>query len=55
MDRNGVPVNTSEFRSSDPRSFPRRWEYDLPLNVDIVNLLLKSTGEEAEVLILLFL
>ena len=41
-DNDGVVVNTSEFQTSWPRSFPGRGEYDLLFNVDIVNLLLKK-------------
>ena len=37
-------VSKSEFISSDPRSFPGRREYDLCLNSDIMNLLLKTSG-----------
>ena len=52
-DNDGVVVNTSEFQTSWPRSFPGRGEYDLLFNVDIVNLLLKK--QWAEGLIFLFL
>ena len=41
-DNDGVVVNTSEFQTSRPRSFPGRGKYDLLFNVDIVNLLLKK-------------
>ena len=55
MDGNGLMVTMREFQSSQPRSFPR-WEgYDLLVNVDIVNPLLKNNGRETEDLILLFL
>ena len=42
MDHNGVMVNTSYFHSSDPKSFPGEGEYDLLVNVDRVNFLLKN-------------
>ena len=49
MDGNdGVVVNTSEFQTSRPRSFPGRGEYDLLFNADIVNLLLKKQWEESQ-------
>ena len=44
MDHNGVVVNTSDFHSSNRRSFPGRREYNLLFNVDIVSLLLKNNG-----------
>ena len=45
MDGNGLMVTMREFQSSQPRSFPR-WEgYDLLVDVDIVNPLLKKQWE----------
>ena len=48
MDHNGVVVNTSDFHSSNGRSFPGRREYNLLFNVDIVSLLLKKQWGEGE-------
>ena len=48
MDRNGVVFNTSDFYSSNQRSFPGRGEYNLLFSVDIVNVLLKNNKGERE-------
>ena len=55
MDHNDVEVNTPESHSRGLKLFPGREEYDLLFDVDIVNLLLKSNGGEAEYLMLPFL
>ena len=54
MNYNGVVVNVSHIQFSDPSSIHGRGGFDLPLNVDIVNLLLKTMVERQKALFCYF-
>ena len=48
MDHNGVVVNTSDFHSSNGRSFPGRREFNVLFNVDSEPSVKKTIGGERE-------
>ena len=48
MDHNGVVVNTSDFHSSNGRSFPGRREFNVLFNVDSEPSVKKTIGGERD-------